>query len=41
MGRGDWLKMSYEVGVYVAKNVKIPSYRGRGINLLKKPSYDI
>jgi len=28
-------------GVELAENVRIPSYRGRGRKLLKKPSYII
>jgi len=34
------LKTSYG-GRELAENVRIPSYRGRGLKLLKKPSYDI
>jgi len=37
-GGGDWLKTSYGG---LAENVRIPSYGGRGLKLLKNPSYDI
>jgi len=38
---GEGLVENVIWGEGLAENVRIPSYRGRGLKLLKKPSYDI